>query len=478
MTTRARALQWFLVAVLAASTVACGNSSPTGPSGTSGGAVISGRVNVTGSAAATVAARLPLAVAVWAGAGVVPRASTTSSTVTVTIVGTDVSTTVDGGGNFTLTGVPPGTVQLRFQGQGADATLTISGVEADDRLQITVTLNGNSARLDGREKTSGGNGNGNGNNGNGNNGNGVDVNGRIASIDDGARTLRVNGTTVLVTGSTVIRHGNRTLRFSDLRVGDHVQVKGARNGSMVTASEVKVEQGGNGGDDDDGDDDDDDDRDDVVRTELRGTVSLLTGLCPGLTMTIAGSRVVTNAATRFQDVTCGTLRNEMRVVVEGIRRNDGSVLATKIDREDSDPTEIRGTVSLLIGTCPGLTFTVAGTQVVTNAATLFAPTACSALRNNMRVTVQGIRRDNGSVLATSVVAEDDAQTTEVRGTVSLLIGVCPGLTFTVAGTQVVTNAATQFEDVSCGGLQNQMFVEVDGVRRNDGSVLATRVERD
>ena len=472
MTTRARALQWVLVAVLAASTVACGNSSATGPSGISGGgAVISGRVNVSGSAAATVAARFPLAVAVWAGAGVVPRASTTSSTVTVTIVGSDVSTTVDGGGNFTLTNVPPGTVQLRFQGRGADAMLTISGVEADDRLQITVTLNGSSARLDAQEKTSRGNGNGNGNGNNGNGNNGVDVNGRIDSIDSSARTLRVNGSTVLVTNSTVIRHGNRRFEFSDLRVGDHIQVKGSRNGSMVTASEIKVEQGGNG-------DDDDDDEDDVDRTQIRGTVSLLTGLCPGLTMTVAGSRVVTNAATRFEDVTCGTLGNGMLVVVDGIRRNDGSVLATEIDREDSDQTtEIRGTVSLLTGLCPGMTFTVAGTSVVTNGATRFAPTACSALRNDMRVTVQGIRRDNGSVLATSVAAEDSAQT-EVRGTVSLLIGVCPGLTFTVAGTQVVTNAATQFEDVTCGGLQNQMFVEVDGIRRNDGSVLATRVERD
>jgi hypothetical protein len=460
MTTCARALQYILVAVLAASTVACGNAtSATGPSGApSGGAVISGRVNMTGSAAATIAARFPLAVGVWAG--VVPLASTTSSTVTVTIVGTDVSTTVDGGGTFTLNGVPPGTVQLRFQGRGADATVTISGVEADDRLNIVVTLNGSSARLDTNEKTSGGKGNGNGN--------GVDVNGRIDSINNAARTVSVNGTTVLVTSSTVIRHGNQTFAFSDLRVGDHIQVKGARNGSMVTASEIKVEQGGNG------DDGDDDDNEDVDRTQLRGTVSLLIGLCPGLTMTVSGTQVVTNAATQFVDITCNTLRNDMRVVVDGIRRNDGSVLATKIDREDDVQTEVRGTVSLLVGLCPGLTFTVAGSTVVTNGATRFAPIACSALRNNMRVTVQGIRRNDGSVLATSVAAEDDTQA-ETRGTVSLLIGTCPGLTFTVAGTPVVTNAATLFAPTACSALRNNMRVTVQGIRRTDGSVLATSV---
>jgi hypothetical protein len=276
--------------------------------------------------------------------------------------------------------------------------------------------------------------------------------------------------TVLVTASTTIRHGNKTFGFPDLRVGDHIQVKGARNGSMVTASEIKVEQGGNG--DDDGDDDE------VDRVQFRGTVSLLTGLCPGLTMTVAGTRVVTNAATQFEDVTCATLTNTMVVEVTGLRRSDGSVLATKINREDDVQTEVRGTVSLLVGLCPGLTFTVGTTQVVTNAATRFAPIACTALRNNMRVTVQGIKRSDGSVLATSVSAEEDSAQTKVSGTVSLLIGLCPGLTFTVAGTQVVTNAATQFEDVTCATLTNTMVVEVQGIKRSDGSVLASKVDRD
>jgi hypothetical protein len=274
---------------------------PTSVSGGGSGATISGRVNLTGGIAATApaAASAPLS-----ADSVTAAANGGSSVLTVTVVGTNVTTTIDGSGTFTLTNVPAGTVQLHFEGRGADATLTISGLSAEDRLEITVTLNGRDARLDSSRNMSG---------------RGVEVNGRIDAIDAGPRTLRVQGNQVIVLPSTVIRHGNRTLAFGDLRVGDHIQVKGSRDGSNVTAAEIKVEQGGNGGDDDE--------------DELFGTVSGLGGVCPSLSFMVAGVRVLTDAATRFDDVSCTTLRNDMRVEVEGIRRNDGSLLATEVDRE-------------------------------------------------------------------------------------------------------------------------------------------------
>ena len=304
MTTGARALQWTFVAAMAASTVACnGSMSATGPSGSSSnGAVISGRVNITGNAAA-VTTNFPLALAVWAGT----LANGAPGSVTVSIVGTGVSTTLDGSGSFTLTDVPPGTVRIRFQGRGADAVLTISGIEADDNLRIEVTLNGNNARLDSQTNTA--------------RGRGVEVNGRIDSIDGSARTLGVNGQTVLVQQATFIRHGNRTFGFGDLRIGNHVQVKGSRDGSMVVASEIKVESGDD--DDDDGDDDD---------SELHGTVSGLLGTCPSLTFFVSGARVTTNASTRFEDG-CTALRNDHRVEVKGSLTSDGTLIATKVERD-------------------------------------------------------------------------------------------------------------------------------------------------
>ena len=200
------------------------------------GAVITGRVNSVSAAPSTA-----MATDRWSAAGISTMATTS---ITVTVVGTSVTTQVDGAGQFTLTGVPPGTVQLKFSGSGIDATLTLTGVAADDRIEINVTLNGNRARLDSDRRSS--------------SSNGVLVNGRITGLNTGARSLQVDSQTVMVPTTAVIRHGNRTLLFSDLRMGDHIQVKGARVGSTITATEVKVEPRG----DDDLDDDDDDDEDD------------------------------------------------------------------------------------------------------------------------------------------------------------------------------------------------------------------------
>jgi len=121
--------------LLVALTAACSSdSSPTSPTGsrTSRGAVISGRVtDASGRAAAT-------------------DLSTTMATsrLTVTVVGTDISTVVDGDGEFTLTRVPPGDVQLRFAGSGVSATVLLAGVSATDRITVTISLNGNNARLE------------------------------------------------------------------------------------------------------------------------------------------------------------------------------------------------------------------------------------------------------------------------------------------------------------------------------------------
>jgi uncharacterized protein DUF5666 len=65
---------------------------------------------------------------------------------------------------------------------------------------------------------------------------------------------------------------------------------------------------------------------------------------------------------------------------------------------------------------------------------------------------------------------------KVTGVVAGLSGSCPNLSFMVVGMRVVTDSSTQFERIACTALRNGLQVEVQGVTRNDGAVMAREVE--
>lgn len=203
---------------LCAAGAACGGTeslSPAGPSGFRGSraAVIIGQVTGVPLGATTT--------------GTTAEAKD-SAKLTVTIVGTNIATEVNGIGQFELSGVPPGDVQLRFSGNGVNGTITLTGVAAGDRIHIVVSLGGNAARIEREDR-------------------------------------------------------------------DH---------------------------------DDDEDED-----EFEGAVSGLTGTCPSITFIVAGVTVNTNHATRFEDL-CGSIANGTRVEVEGNRQANGSILATEVEIDD------------------------------------------------------------------------------------------------------------------------------------------------
>jgi hypothetical protein len=365
-----------LVAMMVAVAACGGNASlsPVGPSSTSAGASISG--NVTGSAVTGIRALNPGAFGMLATSGI-----------TVSIAGTNISTTVDGQGDFTLTNVPTGTVTLNFTSPGASATITLSGIGPDDKVQISVTLNGSTAQVDSEHHSKPGNDK-------------REYQGRISSIDAGAKSFQIPGITVKTTATTTIRHGNRTVPFTDLKMGDHVQVKGTKDGTTLTATEIKVEQ--------DGDDDDDGDRPPTTPTPvtLSGTVSGSTGTCPAVTFTVQSTKVTVNNVTTYPQTSCAdATKNDASVKVTGTKQSDGSVLATSVSvtTPATTTTTLTGEISGSTGTCPTVTFTVQSTKVTVNSTTTFPSTTCAdATKNTANVKVTGTKQTDGSVLATSV----------------------------------------------------------------------------
>ena len=204
--------------------VACGSTSPVAPSGSSGffsttRAVITGHVN-----GAPVAATAQ---------SITARKMAAPTTVTVTIVGTDITSVVDGQGNFELTGVPPGDVQLKFSSSGASALITLSGVAAGDRIHIVVTLNGKDAKVDSEDRDH------DDDDGEDDDQDENKLEGLVSSLAGTcpALTFTVQGTRVVTNNST--KFEDPCLRIAN---GRRVEVEGTRqaDGSIV-AKDVEVD---------------------------------------------------------------------------------------------------------------------------------------------------------------------------------------------------------------------------------------------
>jgi hypothetical protein len=133
MTLKARTLLAALfVAMLGAA--ACGEGrfdSPSSPSRSSGvtGATISGVLQGVPTS------NLSSMSTAW-------TAAAESSSVTVTLLGTNITVTVDGSGRFTFTDVPPGDIRLFFRGPNISAVIAVSNVGQLERVELQLTVTG------------------------------------------------------------------------------------------------------------------------------------------------------------------------------------------------------------------------------------------------------------------------------------------------------------------------------------------------
>ena len=236
--------------------------------------------------------------------------------------------------------VSPALVQVQSTADQSHATAS-SETDLSPVADVSVGLgngngnpngNGNGNGNGNTNGNGGTNGNGNGNpNGNGN-GNGpptpppgppapkkVELEGVIEAIV--GQVITVSGQNVFVPLSVVVHHGSRVINFADLRIGDRVHVRATLVGTVLTASDVKLQnpdEGSLGGAGD---------------TELAGAISGVTATpaCPAVTFTLNGQTVKTDVATVFSPIGgCALLVNGTNVHVDGNVQLDLSILATTV----------------------------------------------------------------------------------------------------------------------------------------------------
>jgi uncharacterized protein DUF5666 len=315
---------------------------------------------------------------------------------TVSIVGTSISGTVDAAGRFVLQNVPSGDLTLSFSGSGHDARVAISGVVDGEQIHLTINLGGNTADVDEdqRERAD----------------HGSEVEGRIVSVTCGASSSTIvvghmMQITIIVPAGTPIHHGNTAVSCAQLTPGLRIHVKGTKNGTMVTATEILVQ----------GDVPGQPQPPAANVVELKGTVSAIASRACGtntVTFTVmsgsTATTVTTNASTKFEDTSCATLAVNDVVEVKGTPQGTG-VLATSVEGEEKDDNEqnrveLKGVLGAWDASkcATGVTSTVGGAAFSTNAKTKFEDTTCTALKQGDTVEVSGTKQANGSVLATDV----------------------------------------------------------------------------
>jgi uncharacterized protein DUF5666 len=204
----------FLLVGFAAACSGGGTASPSGPSGSSLSGGSSFGATITGTVATSLSARSFHTLG-------------TSGGMTISITGTNVSSPVDGSGNFTLSGVPPGDDDLHISGGSSDAHVHVSGVTEHEHINVDLTVTGTTATVEDSERES--------------ENNEAEVEGLVTAIDTTAHTLTIRGKVVTVPSGTPIMHGNTAIDFAQIKVGDRVHIHGTNTTAGITATRVTVQ---------------------------------------------------------------------------------------------------------------------------------------------------------------------------------------------------------------------------------------------
>ncbi|MFZ1280609.1 MAG: DUF5666 domain-containing protein [Ignavibacteriaceae bacterium] len=290
----------------------------------------------------------------------------------------------------------------------------------------------------------------------------LELTGLIESLT--ANSLTVAQKVFFVDAQTVVLDDNRMpISFSDLNVGDRVEVKGFRQpDSSYLAVRIKIE--------------------DMPGSEIEFTAQIESIV--GTDITINGIVFLTDSNTVFLDdnrmpVTIASLAVGMWVEVKGFKKQDGSYYASRIQIEDFIRTEIelKGNITeltesyLIVG---GITFSVDSTTIVLDH--LNNPILYSTLQVGQLVEVKGNKTGTTTAKASRIKLEGE-EDIEIFGRITAINSnsiELNGLVVYVDSNTVYLNHANM--PISFGDLSVDQFVEVKMIRNVDSTLLGLRIK--
>ena len=230
------------------------------------------------------------------------------SGVTVHVVQGGPSAVTDASGNFTLNGVPAGTVDMEFARSDINARAPVALVSGTN--QITAAVHGSTAVITPRGHA------------------GEEIEGLVQSANAGGGSLvvldqRLGAVTVKTDSTTLIRRGNTVIPLSQIQTGMRVHVKAMlREDGTYLATEILLQDENIGGE-----------------REVEGSVASVNGGAKSFVVTTVSGPITvkTGASTTFKKK--GSTANFSDVVVgamveaEGTLQADGSILARKVTIE-------------------------------------------------------------------------------------------------------------------------------------------------
>lgn len=284
--------------------------------------------------------------------------------------------------------------------------------------------------------------------------------GPVTEISTDNESIIVMGQTVITDQLTVLL---KLVLLTDLKAGDLVEVSGYRNaGSAIVATSIKH----------------------ILTTDSYRVTGIIDALDSTFrTFRISGLTVDYSAVSPELEA---VLENGDLVEVEATNvlvenRLQATTLSTNKDLllANVEEAEIEGLITRYISSGE---FDVNGIPVLTSANTEFEHKTQSQLALNVKVEVEGRINAAGLLIAEKVELRESNESIELE---ALIQGI-NGSQLIVQGNTVTTNNSTIFLDddddastqLRISDLVVGDFVEVKGNRLADGSILATRIDRE